>query len=226
MFEWVRARLSEPIVLPEGIRRLVARAAQPFHGYVESVQRLTAPGVEAAGSWFEKREPREKVLIKVAGVILGVLLLYSLVYAPIASLQESLADRVTARRSDLIELRGLMRSYEHVQRELKRAQERTVPNNPNFSLFSIIEQTLSKSVGHQRIGSITPTDRVVPGGFRQFDVDIKLNSVTLPQLVDTLYGVQSLEIPVTIANLQLHKHADDTHTFDVDMSCVALAKNS
>ena len=148
-----------------------------------------------------------------------------MIYAPIVGLRESLAERVATRRGDLIELRGLLRSYDHLQRELTQAQQRTVPDNPNFSLFSVIEQTLTKSVGRARIGSITPTDTTVPGGFRQYTVAIKLSGITLAQVVDTLYGVQSLGIPVTVSNLQLHQHANDSHTYDVDLSCMALAKN-
>ncbi|HXR25148.1 MAG TPA: hypothetical protein VN742_07285, partial [Candidatus Binataceae bacterium] len=161
----------------------------------------------------------------VAGAILAVILLYNLIYAPIVGLQESLADRVASRRSDLIELRGLTRSYDQLQHELTQAQQRTVPDNPNFSLFSVIEQTLTKSVGRERIGSITPTDTAVTDGFRQYSVAIKLNGITLAQVVDTLFGVQSLGIPVTVSNLELHQHANDSHTYDVDMSCMALAKN-
>jgi Type II secretion system (T2SS), protein M len=225
MLERIRALITEPIALPESVRRLGVRAAQPFQRYVEPVKRATAPAWEAGRTWFDKREPREKVLIRVAAGIIAVLLLYELVCAPIVGLRESLAARVTSRRSDLIELRALIRTYGRLQQGLTQAQNRTVPDNANFSLFSIIEQTLSKSVGRERIGSITPTDRAVTGGFHQYSVDIKLNGITLAQVVDTLYGVQSLGIPVTVANLQLHQHADNPHTYDVDMSCMTLAKN-
>jgi hypothetical protein len=225
MLERLRAMIAEPLAMPESVKRLGARAAQPFQSYVEPVKRAMAPAWEASHAWFDKREPREKVLIRAAGAILAVILLYNLIYAPIVGLRESLADRVATRRSDLIELRGLTRSYEQLQHELTQAQQRTVPDNPNFSLFSVIEQTLTKSVGRERIGSITPTDITVTGGFRQYSVAIKLNGVTLAQVVDTLYGVQSLGIPVTVSNLELHQHANDSHSYDVDMSCMALAKN-
>lgn len=228
MFDRIRALTEQPITTPQWLKRLGARLARwlhPLQPYVERGRRSAAPAWEAGRAWFDKREPREKLLLRVLGSILAVLLLYSLVYAPIVALHEGMADRVANRRRDLIELRGLMQTYERLQRELARAQQQTVPNNPNFSLFSVIEQTLTKSVGRERIGSITPTDRAVTGGFHQYNVDIKLNGISLAQVVDTLYGVQSLGIPVTVSNLQLHQHANDTHSYDVDMSCMALAKN-
>jgi hypothetical protein len=118
-----------------------------------------------------------------------------------------------------------MQTYERMQRSLALAQHRTVRDNANFSLFSVVEQTLTKSVGREKIGSITPTDQPVAGGFHQYNVDIKLNGISLPQVVDTLYGVQKLSMPITVSNLQLHQRANDPHSYDVDMSCTALAKS-
>jgi hypothetical protein len=225
MLDRIRAMIAEPLPIPESVRRLGIRATQPFKRYAESARRASAPAWEAARTFYEKREPREKLLLRVAGGLVAGLILYNLIYSPIVGLQESLATRVASRRSDLIDLRVLMRSYGHLQQELAQAQTRTVPDKADFSLFSIVEQTLTKSVGRERIGSITPTDREVSGGFREYHIDVKLNDLTLPQVVDTLFGVQSLGIPVTVSNLQLHQHANDTRSYDVDMSCMALAKN-
>jgi hypothetical protein len=148
-----------------------------------------------------------------------------LIYAPIVDLRESLADRVSARRNDLLEVRGLMATCERLQRELASAQTRTVPSGPNFSLFSVVEQTLTKSVGRDRIGSLTPSDHAVPGGFRQYSVDVKLNAISLAQVVDALYGVQSLTMPVMVSHLELRPRTGDTHSYDVNMTCMALGKD-
>ena len=146
-------------------------------------------------------------------------------YAPIVDLRESLADRVVTRRNDLLEVRRLLGAYERLQHELAAAQHRTVPSGPNFSLFSVVEQSLTKSVSRDRIGSLTPADHAVPGGFREYTVEVKLTAITLPQVVESLYGVQSLAIPVTVSNLAIRPHASNTHSYDVDMTCMALGKD-
>jgi hypothetical protein len=228
MLERIREMTPPKISIPASIRELGARSGrllEPLRPYAEQVRQAAHPGVEAGRAWYEKREPREKLLLRVLGVIVGFLVVYSLIYSPIVSVREGLASRVATRRHDLIEVRDLMGTYQRLQGALAIAQQRTVPNNPNFSLFSVIEQTLTRNVGRDRIGSITPTDRVVTGGFRQFSVDVKLTGITLTQVVDTLYGVETLAMPITVSNLQLHQRAGDSHSFDVDMTCMALAKN-
>ncbi|MGH7838781.1 MAG: type II secretion system protein GspM [Candidatus Binataceae bacterium] len=228
MLERLRNLAAQPLALPASVRRLAARAAaltHPLQPGFARLQQAFAPAAETVRAWFDKREPREKLLLRVLGAIVAVLLLYALIYAPIVNLRESLADRVVTRRNDLLEVRRLIHSYDRLQRELADAQNRTVPNGPNFSLFSVVEQSLTKSVGRDRIGSLTPADHAVPGGFRQYTVEVKLTSITLPQVVDTLYGVQSLTMPVTVSNLEIRPHASDTHSYDVDMTCMALGKD-
>jgi hypothetical protein len=231
MFERIRAilaNIAERISSPETSQRLrghATRFTQPLRPYIERAKRTATPAWEAGRAFYDKREPREKVLLQIAGAILAVLLLYSLIYSPIAWMKDSFNDRVASRQQELIDLRSLMQTYERMQSSLAQAQHRMVPDNPNFSLFSLVEQTLTKSVGREKIGSITPTDQPVTGGFHQYIVDIKLNGISLPQVVDTLYGVQNLSMPITVSNLQLHQRANDPHSYDVDMSCTALAKS-
>jgi type II secretory pathway component PulM len=233
LIERLRSLTTQPPAIPASIRRLAAsaasmmqRVAQPVQPYIEHLQKTVEPWWEIARAWYEKREPREKLLLRVLGVVAVVLVFYGVVYSPIIDLRDGLADRVTTRRDDLLEVRRLMANYERLQVELSAAQHRTVPSGPNFSLFSIVEQSLTKSVGRDRIGSLTPSDHDVPGGLRQYTVEVKLTAITLPQVVDTLYGVQSLPMPVTVSSLQIRPHSNDTHSFDVDMTCIALGKGA
>jgi hypothetical protein len=106
------------------------------------------------------------------------------------------------------------------------AEKRTVPKSGDFSLFSVVEQSLTKSIGHEKIASITPADKPVPGGYQQYTIDLKLSGLSLSQIVDALYGVQTLSVPVTVSNLHIRQRTPDTHSYDVDMTCAALGKNA
>ena len=118
----------------------------------------------------------------------------------------------------------MMRNYERLRAELASTQKRTVPGGKDPALFSVLEMTLTNSVGRAKIGSITPAEHPVPGGFQQYTVDVKLSEIALAQIVDTLYSLQTLSVPITISNLQIHQHAPDSHSYDVDLTCMALGK--
>jgi len=192
--------------------------------YVARVRETLAPYWQQAAQWYEKREPREKVLLRVLGGIVTLLIIYNAIYLPARGWRDDLAERVATRQRQLIDLRGMMRSYERLRVELASTKKRTVPGGKDPALFSVLEMTLTNSVGRAKIGSITPSEHQVPGGFEQYIVEVKLNEIALPQIVDTLYSLQILNVPITISNLQIHQHAQDSHSFDVDLTCMALGK--
>jgi hypothetical protein len=217
--ERMRAAANAP-----ALGRLFARVEAIANREAARFARLTAPAWSVARAWYSKREPREKLLLRVFGAILGVVLFYNFIFTPIAGLGGGFGDRVAARERQLVEVRSMMRSYNRLKVELAATEKRTVPSK-DFSLFSVIEQSLTKTVGRDKIGSITPSDHPVPGGYQQYTIDLKLAGLNLAQIVDVLYGVQTLPMPVTVSNLHVRQRDKDTHSYDVDMTCMALGRN-
>jgi hypothetical protein len=203
---------------------IVRTAANAIGRLTRPIISMLTPAFRNGQAWYQKREPRERLLLKTSGAILGVLVLYNFIYAPVVGLKGDMQDRVDARQRELLQVRHLMASYNRVNAELAEAAKGTVPDK-DFSLFSVIEQTLDRTVGRTKIGSITPSDRAVAGGFEQHVVDLKLTGLSLPQIVDTLYGVQSLPVPVTVADLHIRQRSQDSYSYDVDMTCMALGRS-
>jgi hypothetical protein len=192
--------------------------------YLARAATIIAPYRRQAAEWYEKREPREKLLLRVLAGIVAVLFIYNVIYVPVRDWRADLAERVTTRQQELIRLQGMMRSYDRLRGELASTQKRTVPGGRDPALFSVLEMTLTNTVGRAKIGAITPSEHQVPGGFEQYTVEVKLNEIGLPQIVDTLYNLHSRNVPITISNLQIHQHEKDSHTYDVDLTCMALGK--
>jgi type II secretory pathway component PulM len=189
-------------------------------------ERLDPLMVQARGR-YQKLEPRERLLVRIAASIFGLFLIYNLVYVPIVDLSSGLQDKIVQRQRDLAEVRRLAGTYALLKTELAEAEHHTVPRGKDFSLFSVVEASLTKSVGREKIGSITPgSDHKLPDGFTQYSVQLKLDNVNLAQLVDALYGINTLEMPIGVANIRIQRRSQDTHSYDVDMTCVALARNA
>jgi type II secretory pathway component PulM len=182
--------------------------------------------VKARGR-YQKLEPRERILVQIAGALIAVFLIYNLIYMPIVDLSSGLEDKIAQRQQDLIDIRRLAATYAQVKSDLANAERHTVPLGRDFSLFSVIEASMTKSVGRDKIGSITPgSDRKLTDGFTEYSVQLKLDNVNLAQLVDALYGINSLSMPIGVSNIRIERRTQDTHSYDVDLTCVALAKNT
>jgi type II secretory pathway component PulM len=220
-------QLSIRDLLPrEQVSALWSRVRSAAEPYLARVHTLLGPYWQQGTEWYEKREPREKRLLSLLGAVAVILFIYNAIYQPALGLRDNLAGQVAARQQQLMRVRAMMRTYERLRDDLASTQKRTVAGGKDPALFSVLEMTLTDSVGRVKIGSITPGERPVPGGFEQYTVDVKLNELALPQIVDALYGLQTLKVPITISNFQVRQHARDSHSYDVDLTCMALGKSS
>ena len=213
-------------MLREWIDNLRARIIDSLRPYLKQLATLIDPYIAQARSRYQKLEPRERILVQIAGGLLAIFLIYNLIYTPIVDLSSGLEDKIVQRQHDLAEVRRLAGTYAQLKVNLAKAQQRTVPGR-DFSLFSVIEASMTKSVGREKISSITPgSDRKLSDGFTEFSVQLKLANLNLAQLVDALYGINSLSVPIGVSTIRIQRRTPDTHSYDVDLTCVALAKNT
>jgi type II secretory pathway component PulM len=220
MLETIRRLLMVPL------RAMVERARTAFEPIVKRVGQMIGPAWNTGRTWYNARESREKRLIQILGAVVAVLLAYNIVYRSAVDISEGLRDRVASRQMELLQVRSMMRTWTQLGAEMAAAEKRTIPKSGDFSLFSVVEQSLTKSIGHEKIASITPADKPVPGGYTQYTIDLKLSGLSLAQIVDALYDVQTQPVPVTVSNLHIRQRTPDTHSYDVDMTCAALGKNA
>lgn len=216
MFDEIRKRL----------RLEAVRLAERLSPLWENVRARTQEALAPMRARYQKLEPRERLLVRALGLVLAIVLAYNFVYSPISSAVGGLSARIEQRRRDAVDVAHMMLTYQQLRFDLATMRKRTVPIKSNFSIFSVIEQALSRSPGKDKIGSLTPTDKPIPGGLTQYTVQANLTALSLRQVVDMLYGLQNLSAPVTISSLHITRRTEDPHTFDVEMTCVALGRNA
>jgi Type II secretion system (T2SS), protein M len=219
MLERVRKIVDGPI----GAMR--ERLSAFWSAGIARVRAAAAPTATAARGRYQKLERRERVLVQVAGVLIALFLVFNLVYLPIQDAIGGLGDRIQERQHDAVDVAHMMRTYQRLRIDLSTMRARTVPASGDFSLFSVVEQALTRAPGKDKIGSITPAEKTIPGGLKQYTIELRLNALSLPQVVATLYGLSALNVPVTVSTLHVTRRSEDQHSFDVEMTCVALGRN-
>ena len=214
-------------MLGEWFENLRERAMDLLRPYLKQAATRVDPLIVQARGRYQKLESRERILVQIAAGLVGVFLIYNLIYLPIVDLSSGLQARIVQRQQDLAEVRRLAATYAQLKADLAAAERRTVPLGKDFSLFSIVEASMTKSVGRAKIGSIAPgSDRKLTDGFTEYSVQLKLDNVSLAQLVNALYGINSLSMPIGVSNIRIQRRTQDSHSYDVDLTCVALAKNT
>jgi type II secretory pathway component PulM len=219
----------------DGLRDIIKNARQAVAAWlgaalgphVARLRETVDPYLKQARAYYARLEPREKRLVQIAGGLFAIFLAYNFIYLPIIDLQQGLSDSVVQRQHQLADVRAMTQTYLRLKTDLAQAHKHTVPGGKDFSLFSVVEKSLSDSVGREKVGSITPgVDRKVADGLVAYSVDLQLTNLSLPQLVDALYSLQTLSVPIRVSTIHIKRRFQDSHSYDVDMTCVALGKNA
>ncbi len=206
--------------------RVVKRASSFYQPYAERVQPYVGPYIYRARTRYERLEPREKTLVQVAGALIAVFLAYNLVYSPFEGLRQDLSDRTETRERQISEVRRMVQQYRQLSLEVAAAEKRTVRQTKDFSLFSAVEGKLTDTVGVVKVSSITPgEDQKISKDLVQHNVEIALTALSLPDVVDTLYGIDTLPVPVLVSELHIKRVQLMTTSFEVQMTCVAIGKS-
>jgi type II secretory pathway component PulM len=195
--------------------------------YLTRAQAFISPHYRQLRNRYYKLEKRERLMVKVAGLAVGAFFVYSFIWTPIASYQADLEDEMVARQHDLAEVRRMTVEYRQLKTELTTLEKNTAPSGSDFSLPSTLSTALNGAVETDKIAGISNLpDKPISDQFIQHSAGLKLTGVSLAQLVEVLYRIKTIKVPVVVSDLSIKKHGQDAHAYDVDMTCSVLGKNA
>lgn len=206
---------------------LAALFDSPAGRYIEQAQAAISPRYRELRRRYYKLEKRERLLLKLAGAILIVFLGYNVIYSSMVDYQSGLEDEIARRQRDLTEVRQMTVTYRRVKKELASLEKNAAPPGKDFSLSSVLSTALNGVVASDAIAGIsTLPNKPISDQFTQYGVNLKLQGISLKQLVDSLYQIKSLKVPIVVSNLAIRKHGSDPHSYNVEMICSVLGKNA
>src|SRR5579863_9197324 len=100
------------------LRALVGMLARMVAPVVDQIAPRVSPAFEQMRGRYERFEPREKMLIQFAAVLLGVLLAYNFVYQPIIGFSAVIQAQIESRQRDMREIRRLTVMYSQAKANL------------------------------------------------------------------------------------------------------------
>ena len=117
---------------------------------------LVTPYVSRARARYYKLDRRERMLVTAGAGFLALMIAYELVYLPITDFGTGVRDQIADRQREITQVQGAVQTYLRLKERLADARNRTAPDSPDFSLFSIVETALTQSVGRDKLISVTP----------------------------------------------------------------------
>ncbi len=158
---------------------------------------------------------REKIIVAVAGVLLVVLLLLQLVVFPIIDRRDTLSKRIVQKRQELAEIKQLAGEYQALTSGTL-SNEALLKNRPkSFTLFSFLDALAGKSGIKQNIIYMKPSSTNLKNSpYSLSMVEMKINNLTMEQLVNFLHGVETSQEMIWVKRVSLAKGEKEGQLID------------
>lgn len=137
-------------------------------------------------------------------VAIGVFVLFKAVVFPFADKMERLERGVRAKEQGLKDIARLSAEYQSYQKGSRGIQQVLAKRPKGFTLFSFLERAAGEAQIKDNIKYMKPSvSSQTSGPYKESMVEMKLEGVTLKQLVDYFYRIESPENVVSIKRLSI-----------------------
>lgn len=131
-----------------------------------------------------KLEPRDKKTLIIGGIAAAVIVLYAFVWSPLSSDLSRKRELIPKKERDLREMHVLKEQYLEIQKRLQKAQAIAAKRGP---LLTEIETITKRANLSNKMVSLKPKTGVQTESFKESIVEIKLDKITLYDIVNYVY---------------------------------------
>ncbi len=151
---------------------------------------------------------RERIFVIAGSVGLLLALLYTLVIDPLMAHSAQLDRRIDKAQRDLQELYTLQREYQGQKRVLDHINAR-LQRQKGVAIFSRLEELAGDTGIRSKILYMKPTVSTPSEAYEEESVEIKMEGVTLEQLIRYLYQVENSPQFIKIKRLYIKPRFDN-----------------
>lgn len=154
-------------------------------------------------NYFRMLQRREQFLVVGAGVLVLVVLLFTFVIDPILARAANLDRRLAVATRQLTELQTLRRDYRRQKQMIDRIDAKLRRQRKNFAIFSHLEQVAGQTGIQDNIQSMNTVASPPNTVYKEDSVEVRMEGVTLAQLIAYLHRVGMSPQVLRIKRLQV-----------------------
>ena len=168
---------------------------------------------------------RDRLVLAVGAAFVLLFLVFQFAVFPLLDGRERLRRGIASRRAALAEMQTLQIRYRELHGKANSLQDQLEAREGDFSLFSFLEQKAAEAEVKKHIAYMKPSATADDGPFKEVLVEMKLQGITLQQLVDFLQLVESPAKIVALKRISIQENKKDKGTLNVIMQVVSLDRN-
>ncbi|MBC2695251.1 MAG: hypothetical protein HF982_08260 [Desulfobacteraceae bacterium] len=153
-----------------------------------------------------KLNRREKYSVYAAAVIICMFVLIKFIVLPVIDKRERDTRAIQVKTKILEEMTALKSKYNAINNRADLSKLRFAKREKNFTLFSLIDSLAGKAAIKDHIVYMKPSTSLAKNSnYKISSVEIKVQNITLNELVSYLYMVETTDNNVFINRLSISK---------------------
>lgn len=165
---------------------------------------------------LDRINQRERIVLFAGAGVLVPLLIWGLILSPYSSALRKLENRAVKRGTEVAEAEAIRAEIQ----DLRRSIEKVRTGGDEVTLFSHVEGITVKSGVKANLSAIRPQQPTNEGEYRLESVELKLEKLSLEQLVRFLTTLEAHPIHVPVRSLKIRPRFEDKSKLDVSMTLI------
>lgn len=174
---------------------------------------------------WRQMSQRERTLVLAGGIVLGLSLLFILIVDPLLDTLDRLERQEVRKQKELAELAVLGQTYLAKRDRLTLTESRMPGADSRFSLLTFMEEAATAAHVRERITGMQPQQQSLAQGYEETAVDLRLESIQLPDLLAFLVAIDQAPYNLQIRHLQIRPKFDNPVNIDATVRVLSYAKS-
>ena len=167
---------------------------------------------------------RERIIVAAGGAMVVAALIFLLIVDPLMATIDKLDRQARRKAKDSQELALVAQEYMAKQARIAKLEQRMANPPAQFSLLAFMEEATTTAQIRDRIVGLQPQAPVVVQGYQEAAVDLRLDGISLPQLLALLAAIEQAPYDVQVHHLQMKPKYDNPANLDATLRIVTYAK--
>jgi general secretion pathway protein M len=161
-----------------------------------------------------KLAKREKALVGMAAGCLAVFILFQFLIFPLLDSKERMERGIKTKEAALKEVLTLSAEYQAQQKGTQDIAQALSSRKKGFTLFSFLDEAAGAANVKSFIKYMKPSTSPGTGAYQESTVEMKLEGITLEQLMGYVYRIESPNDLVNIRRVTISENKKETGYLD------------
>lgn len=172
--------------------------------------------------FWNKLGGRQKKTVIAGAAVVALIIFLQFAFLPFIEGKKKMKRSIALNEATLKEVYRLESEYASIKQSVSAIQAALAKRSPDFSLFSFVEKKAGETGVSGNMKSLQPSRPVPAGSFEEVAADIKLEKVTLKQVVDFLAATESADQAIALKKLMVSRNSDNPEYLSVQMQLVTF----